>query len=220
MELKPHDLLKIRGMDALDASQPFPEWVQQSLNDAPFVVVRRAEASVISVPVGIRGEYRGQRFGTWLKANGISEVISPYILANPVNWKADYHDTLPATIATLKMIIPVLNASGFRWGPTGSTGFELATGIPVLKATSDLDLVISADSYISVSDAAALLQQLQDIATVRLDIQLETPLGGVALTEYVNAGIVMIKTLNGPVLAKSSTLWLSCYAPELSNKKL
>lgn len=205
--LKPHYLLKIRSMEDLVADLPFPEWAQASLIRAPFVVVRRAEMRQGMIPVGIRGAQRGQRMACWLPEGLVQEVITPFSLTEERNWKAAYDLSPPETIRSLRHVIQLMKNMGFKWGPTGSTGFELATGMPTLKESSDLDLLIEVPEILSVKTAKNLLDRMEDISTVRLDVQINTAKGGVAMKEYAASAKVLIKTAAGPVLEDAAKLW-------------
>ncbi|WP_158799295.1 malonate decarboxylase holo-ACP synthase [Pedobacter sp. L105] len=207
MELNPHDLLRIQGMEDLYSGCPFPDWVRVALVKAPYVVVRRAEHIIDGVPVGIRGAERGQRFAAWLHPDKILEVITPGSLINPAHWKIAYPFTMPATIQTLTLIAPVMQMTGYGWGPTGSSGFELATGISSIKDTSDLDLVIHLPEKITKQQGSSLLEQLEKLSLVGLDIQMNTPAGGVAIREYILAEQVLVKTSTAPVLQDANCLW-------------
>ena len=99
-------------------------------------------------------------------------------------------------------ILPLLQASGLCWGPTGSVGFELASGIPTATITSDLDVVIHAPQPLAWQTAEALLTHLGE-ASARLDVQIETPCGALALAEYVRRGpygqaALLVRTSAGP----------------------
>ena len=207
MELKPHDLVQIRGIDELIFIQPFPDWAVSSLTKSPFVVVRRAEPYNGYIPVGIRGNNRGERFAAWLSAKHPLAVVTPYSLTDPSKWKALYISSFPPAVDCLLRIKPILDQSGYNWGPTGSTGFELTTGSMVLKASSDLDLVLDIPDKINFQLAKKLLCVLQRGATVRLDLQLNIIAGGVALQELVNYNTVLVKTTKGPVLKKANDIW-------------
>jgi phosphoribosyl-dephospho-CoA transferase len=92
----------------------------------------------------------------------------------------------------------------FSWGPTGSVGFELVSRKPVVTATSDLDLLIRAPKTLSRERATQMLSELESHARhvgIRVDVQLETPAGGVALAEWA-AGKprVMARHARGPSL--------------------
>jgi len=207
MELKPHDLVKIRGVGELISTQPLPDWAIDSLDKTPFVVVRRAEFLENFLPIGIRGNSRGERLGAYLSASPPLKVITPYALSDVSNWQALYEHYLPPAIESLLRIKPLLNISGYEWGPTGSAGFELATGCKTLKESSDLDLVIDMPDRIGLQLAKELLQELQHLTTVRLDIQLNTPIGGIAMQEFINSDAVLIKTSKGPVSKKCDHIW-------------
>ncbi len=79
------------------------------------------------------------------------------------------------------------------WGVTGSTGYALATEIPVLHAASDLDLLIRAPQPL---DREALLEWQARVALLpcRADTQIETPYGAFALNEWLRDGRALLKT--------------------------
>jgi phosphoribosyl-dephospho-CoA transferase len=92
----------------------------------------------------------------------------------------------------------------FVWGPTGSVGYELATRVPAATSASDLDLLILTPEKMPDATAIRLLSELNrhaQNAGVRVDVQLETPAGGVALAELA-AGKphVMVRAAYGPAL--------------------
>lgn len=103
---------------------------------------------------------------------------------------------LPA-LAALQQLRNTLNRLGLAWGVSGSAGFELATGIPTLTASSDLDLILRTPLPIPRSQARALLAQLHN-APCRIDLQLQTPAGGVALNDLARSdGPVLLKAADG-----------------------
>lgn len=207
MELRPHDLLKVRKMEDLTADLPLQDWAKDALQRAPYMVMRRAEVSNGLIPVGIRGAQRSQRLAYWLPEDLIDEVITPYSLVDEKNWKAVYTAFAPPTVNTLRQITLLMNATGYQWGPTGSTGFELATGLPTIKESSDLDLIIEVPEILNVKTAKQLLDRIGDISTVRLDIQISTALGGFSLQEYTSSATVLVKTTSGPRLVDVNSLW-------------
>lgn len=87
----------------------------------------------------------------------------------------------------------------WTWGITGSTGYALATGIPVIHADSDLDLLIRAPRPIS-PDAFTAWQTQLGRALCRADTQVDTPDGGFALAEWLRDGKTLLKTSRGPRL--------------------
>ena len=66
-------------------------------------------------------------------------------------------------------------------GIGGSLGFELSTGIPAVKETSDFDLLLYADSPIELP-----IQAIQSHpAFEQFDTQVITSKGGFSLKEYL-----------------------------------
>lgn len=197
---QPHDLLRLRRLPTFDDE---PAWVRAAFKRAPYAVVRRALANQDYVAIGIRGVGRAQRYGTWVQASDIEAVITPPMLAGaaPIAGR----EALPpfAALAGLQGGTASMLA-GFVWGPTGSAGFELATRVPSVTESSDLDLLIRTPEPLAQDFAGALLDQLQALAKragIRVDAQLETPAGGVALAEWA-AGKprVMARNAHGPQL--------------------
>lgn len=91
---------------------------------------------------------------------------------------------------------------GCRGGPTGSVGFELATELPTATPVSDLDLLVRIPRGSSgvLTLLAALHREFRSLA-VRVDCQIETLSGAVALAELVGGqSDVMVRTDAGPRL--------------------
>jgi phosphoribosyl-dephospho-CoA transferase len=209
---QPHDLLEVQSLAQLLATPTTlvaPEWVAGALRRAPFVVVRRAPARAGWLPVGIRGVTREQRWATVLPASAVARHITPPELSRRAIELAGDPDLKPLALQTLERLAPLLHQTGLLWGPAGSTAFELATGQPTLSSTSDLDLVLYTPTPLKVTAATQLLVlvQLEAVALTRLDVQLQTPVGGVALLEFVRGSQVMVKTATGPVLRTVQCLW-------------
>ena len=86
--------------------------------------------------------------------------------------------------AALARFAPLLARCGYRWGPGGSVGFELATGVATAIASSDLEVILRQARWLELHEALALRAALTEAATPgRIDVLLETPLGGVSLTD-------------------------------------
>ncbi len=185
---KPHDLLWGMTLDHLPAEAP--AWARQALAAGQPVVVRRALCEPGLIAVGIRGATRDQRFAAMMPIRAIQRALSPEQL-RPRS-AAQY----PA-LRSLEAVAPVLIATSLPWGPTGSVGFQLATGIAVLHEASDLDLILRTSMPFSRQHARALLEVLAD-APCRIDLQLETPNGAVALREWAGeARRVLLKCAEG-----------------------
>jgi phosphoribosyl-dephospho-CoA transferase len=176
-----HDLLRLARLTPVVDE---PVWVRAAFARAPVAVVRRAQAAAGFVAAGVRGVTRAERFGTWIDIEDIETSISPESLldATPLPARAG----LAAFIALAALHEHASALHDFAWGPTGSAGFELATQVPTLTESSDLDVLIRmpqrSDSATIHALAAALAHAAQRAGT-RVDAQVETPAGGVALTE-------------------------------------
>ncbi len=206
---KTHTLLRIRGPEALEGE--VPTWVTESLQRAPWVVVRRAPFLGGLIPVGIRGESRVQRFAGWVSPDAVLEAVDPQTLARRRSWAlADQarFAAIPA-LAALDAIEKIMAERGLGtlWGPAGSVGFELASGRATATVRSDLDLVVAIDGpgspEVTAGNPCALWAALADLP-VRVDVLLETPYGAVALQEYARSrtenGSFILRTTAGPRL--------------------
>lgn len=176
-----HDLLRVARLARADDE---PDWVRDAFARAPWAVVRRAQAAAGCVAVGIRGAARAHRFGTWLHHQDIESICSPEDLLHippSIDRRA-----LPAFVALARLRTSPSALDGYAWGPAGSTGFELASGVRAVSASSDLDLLIRMPERpdpAAIRTLAALLAHAAERAATRVDAQLETPAGGVALAE-------------------------------------
>ncbi|MEW9583654.1 malonate decarboxylase holo-ACP synthase [Paraburkholderia sp. DGU8] len=197
---RPHDLLRLRRLPACDDE---PAWVRAAFERAPYAVVRRALTAEGVVAVGLRGAGRAQRYGTWAEAGDIESVVPPEALlqAEPLAGREALRPF--AALADLRS-----DAAGAlavcAWGPTGSAGFELATRVPAVTESSDLDLLIRAPEPLTQDIARAWLDQMHTLAAragIRVDAQLETPAGGVALAEWAaGKARVLARDASGPRL--------------------
>jgi phosphoribosyl-dephospho-CoA transferase len=127
--------------------------------------------------------------------DSVSEVLSPADLVGRI-------DRLPdgAVTAALHRCAALLAPTGLRWGPGGSVGFTLATGVLAVTASSDLDLVLTADDIPPVAMLAELRDAFRELPA-RVDCQLDLPVGGVALDDIVGpADQVLVRTADGPCL--------------------
>jgi phosphoribosyl-dephospho-CoA transferase len=178
-----HDLLRVARLARADNE---PDWVREALARAPWAVVRRAQAAAGFVAVGIRGATRAQRFGAWLVHQDIESICSPEDLLNTV--PPNDRRALPAFAALDLLRASPSGLDAYVWGPTGSAGFELATAMQTISASSDLDLLIRVPERpvpAALHTLADALAQAAGRARTRVDAQLETPAGGVSLAELV-----------------------------------
>jgi phosphoribosyl-dephospho-CoA transferase len=170
-----HDLLW--GMTPAQLPVDAPAWAAESLGAGQPVVVRRAVLAADRVAVGVRGRRREQRFATSMAMAFITGRVAPEELCH-----VDVARDLPALQALAKLR-PALDACGWVWGVSGSAGFELASGFAALHQGSDLDLILRTPQPLAREQARELLALL-DTAPCGVDMQLQTPSGGVALREW------------------------------------
>ena len=195
--VRPHDLVRMASGGRL-ASSGAPSWVIESLRAAPWAVARRATAAPGHVAVGVRGPTRGQRFALEVPMAAVRGIVTPEELVARTR-PAD--SGLPA-LRALRAVAPSLNRIGLPWGPVGSVGFELATGIAAVTPSSDLDLVIRSATLPSPEVLFRVLGVLRSLPA-RPDCLIETREGAVALAELVSgAGEVLLRTAGGPRLIR------------------
>ena len=193
----PHDLLW--GLTPQQLPADAPAWAHAALARNAPVVVRRAVAEPGWVAVGVRGVAREQRFAMWMPLTLMRRCVRPEAIARAQRWTCHKHLQWPALRAML-YLAPQLNGMHLNWGVTGSLGFELASGLTAAHAASDLDLLIRAPQPLSRALAKNLCD-LFDHAPCRVDVQVETPQGAVALREWGNGAMrVMLKSNTGPLL--------------------
>ena len=191
-----HALLRIADPRALNGT--IPAWAEAALARAPWVVVRRAGSRDGLLPVGVRGATRAERLPAWLDPRAVLESLTPPQLAARAGWRSAAH--VPA-LAALEAVAVVMRAHQLLWGPCGSVGFELGSGVATATGDSDLDLMIDAPVPLPRALAGELHACLA-LLPVRCDVLLEGPQGAVALEEYA-AGRTpcVLRTIEGRRLA-------------------
>ena len=179
--LQVHDLLRL-DPDSLHPERiNAPDWVRQALSSCPWVVVRRAQAPTGQIAVGVRGSSRSERWGWFVSTELASKVVSPAELLAIARSSAPGLRTPP--FKALQRLIERLCNFTLPWGPTGSAGFELATGRQATTKLSDLDIAIRADARIPVEQARSLWARATGLQT-KVDVRVETPECGFSLEEY------------------------------------
>jgi phosphoribosyl-dephospho-CoA transferase len=139
MILRPHDLLRLSDLAGLlDAS----DWVRSTFSRTPWVVVRRGDAPAGRVAAGVRGDDRSHRYALTVSEGQIGDVVTPEDLG-AVDLAAARD--LPRA-ARARRCAKVPRGARDALGPTGSVGFELATGAATVTRHSALDLVVRADA--------------------------------------------------------------------------
>lgn len=200
-ELRPHDLLRLR--DPMNIPSSAPDWVRASLARSEWVVVRRAKTQFSRVAVGVRGPDRNQRWGTTVSVTEIIERVTPEQLAYRVDCQ---QPELPAMRA-LQILRQRLQTIPVRWGPTGSVGFELASGLSVIHCHSDVDIVVRFRRPAQRRLLSRLHGETQNLPA-RVDAQLDFDFGAVALDELMSgAHHVLVKSSAGPMLMPADACW-------------
>ncbi|MGY3958115.1 malonate decarboxylase holo-ACP synthase [Aeromonas popoffii] len=196
---RPHDLLWLKSSDALLNIQD--AWVASQWNTGLPVVVRRDVNDERDIPVGVRGMTREQRAAGWVKAKVVSRVVTPEMVADREHL---LHSRFVSEQPVQAAILLTTVAWPWHWGITGSTGYAIATDIPVLHADSDLDLLIRAPQPLTHDELRQWQAQVETLPC-RADTQVETPFGAFALNEWLREGRVLLKTTTGPRL--TNTPW-------------
>lgn len=180
-----HDLLW--GMTPEQLPADAPQWAIDSLAAGKPVVVRRAVSTEGLIAVGVRGVLREQRLAAFMPVDSIACRVTPEALCH-----VESERDLPVMQA-LRQLRPVLDDCGWIWGVSGSAGFELASGFAAMHEASDLDLILRTPQLITRNQARKLVAVF-DQAICRVDMQLQTPFGAVALREWAgNASRVLLK---------------------------
>ncbi|ORM72046.1 malonate decarboxylase holo-ACP synthase [Pantoea rwandensis] len=192
MNIRPHDLLWLHADATLLAIKE--GWVAQQWSPQQPVVVRRDVVQQSTVPIGVRGEARHQRAAGWVRIQDVARIDAPEDL---VARAATHRFHALPTVQALHQLQQ--QRWSWQWGVTGSTGFALATSLPVLHAASDLDLLIRAPQPLNPDELTVWQQQLLQLPC-RADTQIETPYGAFALNEWLRSGQVLLKTARGPRL--------------------
>ena len=201
----PHDLLVFKDkQDLILSENPLPGWAKDSLAKASIVVVRRGKIQHDLIPVGIRGYERNQRLAAFLKQKAIKKQYHPDYFIRNKSWQRLNRDRqeLPAFRA-LRQVATVLK--DYHWGIGGSLAYEMATGLEMVKNTSehasDMDLLLYFDQPMSKSKAQSLLQKLNQFK-VHADLQVVKGENGFSLEEFAisHSRQVLVKTAAGPIL--------------------
>jgi phosphoribosyl-dephospho-CoA transferase len=198
-----HDLIRIREPLALTAETSAPPWVEPALRRTPWVVVRRGHVRDGLIPVGVRGKARQERFAAVLAVAEIADRLSPEELTESRYVIARRRKDEAPALAALARVAPILASRGHRWGPGGSVGFEIATGVATATWSSDLDLILRQDHRLGLDEAIDLRAALSEAAApARVDVLLETPRGGVSLADLAAMPArLLVRTPDGPRLS-------------------
>jgi phosphoribosyl-dephospho-CoA transferase len=201
MFVRVHDLLEIDAARLLRGRASVPEWVVESLREAPFVVVRRGVASLErGIAIGVRGARRNERWAGECDPSVVRKVVTPQALLSRNGPAMARAAAIPA-LRSLPLLAKRWSELRFPWGPGGSVGFELATGRHVASPHSDLDVVIYAGAPMTPVEARALCNRAEGLPAA-VDIRVETPICGFSLAEYANRAPapILLRLASGTVL--------------------
>jgi phosphoribosyl-dephospho-CoA transferase len=222
-DVQPHDLLW--GMPVSALADDAPDWCLDVIRLGHPVVVRRAHVGAGRVAVGVRGQSRDLRHAAVMSLADVTRQVRPEQVIDSLTRRhreqAPSHKGSPAAVESradwpalqaLRQVRPVLDALGLVWGVGGSAGFEWATGIAVLHRDSDLDLILRTPKFFDRPAALNLLTALQQ-AVCRIDLQLQTPNGAVALREWAGTSRqVLLKAEVGARLVSNPWAASECVA--------
>jgi phosphoribosyl-dephospho-CoA transferase len=195
-----HDLILL-GASAVISNEGGPACPYLNPNQRPWAVVRRGRISDGLVPVGVRGSQRHERCAGF---TGLSEVLETrrpdqlrLLLAQ------DSRRVLQA-FRTLSYLKSRLVGFDMSWGPGGSVGYELASGIPTVRAGSDLDLILFAPRKLEITEAQDLWRMISS-APGKVDALVETPFCGFSLKEFVTTSPrkILLRTSDGGILGSN-----------------
>ncbi len=183
------------------ASVPAPAWVAEILRQTPFVVVRRGPISNNEIPVGIRGTHRNERYPATCHPTLVGGILTPQRLlarAQATSTRSSRRTSDIPALQALALLTERWNTLELPWGPAGSVGFELATGRPTATSQSDLDVVIYADTPMTIAEARHLRDDAQGLPAP-VDIRVETPTCGFSLHEYASRSPapILLRTVSG-----------------------
>ena len=194
--MRPHDMLRLTTGDGLRHEESVPAWVPTSLSRAPWVVVRRARGPAGFIPVGVRGSTRAQRFAALLAPDAVAARVTPEDLIAARVWHHMPRARRLGFLQVLNQVDELFSSLGLVWGPTGSVGFELVTGVAVAGNASDLDVVVRSPQPWPLDSAREIADHLNRLPTC-VDAQLDTPAGAVMLNEYARGERVLLRTPDG-----------------------
>lgn len=193
-----HDIVRFRDVGTIAFHEEVPDWVKARPASRHHAVVRRMKTTAQTVAIGLRGKGRSERIAGFIKKADIEEIITPQSLVSGLahDRNSRFHDILTEIDA-------IVSPFGYEWGPTGSIGFELATGIPVTTHTSDLDMTVYVPSSPDYQVLVQLYEQLQQ-CSLRIDAQIEFgKMGAALLADMVKfkSGF-LLRTSSGPLIAE------------------
>jgi phosphoribosyl-dephospho-CoA transferase len=196
-----HDLILLRTESAVISTEGGPVCPFLNSNQRPWVVVRRGRMSDGLIPVGVRGMQRHERCAGFTEASEVLEIRRPDQLR--LLLAEDSRLGLQA-FRTLSYLESHLVGLDMNWGPGGSAGYELASGIPAVRADSDLDFILFAPKQLDITEAQDLWRMISS-APGKVDALVETPFCGFSLEEFATTSPrkILLRTNDGRILGSN-----------------
>jgi phosphoribosyl-dephospho-CoA transferase len=196
-----HDLILLRTESAVISTQGNPACPYLNPNQCPWVVVRRGHISDGLIPVGVRGSQRHERCAGFTRLSEVLEIRQPDQLRITL---ADASRRALQAFRTLSFLESHLVGLDMSWGPGGSVGYELASGIPIVRDGSDLDFILFAPRKLEITEAQDLWRMISS-APGKVDVLVETPFCGFSLEEFVTSPSrkILLRTSDGRVLGSN-----------------
>ena len=192
-----HDLILLKSETTVTSTKG-GAYPYLNPNQRPWGVVRRGRISDGLIPVGVRGAQRHERCAGFTRLSEVIEIRRPDHLR--LTLADDARRALQAfrTLAYLESHLVGLNMS---WGPGGSVGYELASGIPAVRDDSDLDFILFAPEKLAITEAQNFWRMISS-APGKVDALVETPLCGFSLKEFVTTSPrkILLRTSDGRIL--------------------
>jgi phosphoribosyl-dephospho-CoA transferase len=199
--LQVHDLILLKSESAVISTEGRLACPYLTSNRRPWVVVRRGRISDGLIPVGVRGSQRHERWAGFTRLSEVLETRRPDQLR--LLLAKDSRRGLQA-FRTLSYLESHLVELDISWGPGGSAGYELASGIPAVRDGSDLDLILFASKNLDTTEAQDLWRMISS-APGKVDALVETPYCGFSLQEFVTASHrkILLRTTDGRILGSN-----------------
>ncbi len=197
-----HDLILLGGESAVISNEGRPACPYLNPNRCPWVVVRRGRISDGLIPVGVRGSQRHERCAGFTGLSEVLETRRPDQLRQLL-LAEDSRRALQA-FRTLSYLEGHLVGLDMSWGPGGSVGYELASGIPAVRDGSDLDFILFAPKKLDITKAQDLWRMISS-APGKVDALVETPFCGFSLEEFVTTSPrkILLRTSDGRILGSN-----------------
>ena len=196
-----HELILLRTESTFISTAGGPACPYLNSNRCRWVVVRRGRISDGLIPVGVRGAQRHERCAGFTRLSEVLETRRPDQLR--LLLAEDSRRALQA-FRTLSYLESHLVGVDMSWGPGGSVGYELASGIPAVRSGSDLDFILFAPKKLEITEAQDLWRMISS-APGKVDALVETPFCGVSLEEFVTASSrkILLRTSDGRILGSN-----------------